>query len=60
MGSYEFNAAAVMLSTWSHLVASDGASAPAAVLRQLAESAALLVDEVFPKQPVRQWVLSFP
>jgi hypothetical protein len=23
-------------------------------------SAALLVDEVFPEQPVRQWVLSFP
>ena len=26
----------------------------------MAESAALLVDEVFPAQPVRQWVLSFP
>ena len=26
----------------------------------MAESAALLVDDVFPKQPVRQWVLSFP
>ncbi len=26
----------------------------------MAESAALLVDEVFPKQPVRQWMLSFP
>jgi hypothetical protein len=26
----------------------------------MAESAALLVDEVFPKQPVRQWVLSAP
>lgn len=26
----------------------------------MAEAAALLVDEVFPKQPVRQWVLSFP
>jgi len=24
------------------------------------ESAALLADEVFPEQPVRQWVLSFP
>ncbi len=24
------------------------------------ESAALLVDEVFPEQPMRQWVLSFP
>ncbi len=26
----------------------------------MAESAALMVDEVFPHQPVRQWVLSFP
>jgi len=26
----------------------------------MAESAALLVDEVFPEQPVRQWVLSIP
>ena len=26
----------------------------------MAESAALLVDEVLPEQPVRQWVLSFP
>jgi hypothetical protein len=26
----------------------------------VAESAALLVDEVFPEQPVRQWVLSVP
>ena len=26
----------------------------------MAESAALLVDEVFPEQSVRQWVLSFP
>jgi len=26
----------------------------------MAESAALLVDEVFPDQPVRQWVLSIP
>jgi hypothetical protein len=31
MGSYEFNATAVMLSTWSDLAASDGACAPAAV-----------------------------
>ncbi len=28
--------------------------------RRMAESSALLVDEVFPHQPVRQWVLSFP
>ena len=26
----------------------------------MAESAALLVDDVFPREPVRQWVLSFP
>jgi hypothetical protein len=26
----------------------------------MAESAALLVDDVLPHQPVRQWVLSFP
>ena len=26
----------------------------------MAESAALLVDEVLSEQPVRQWVLSFP
>ena len=26
----------------------------------MAESAALLIDEVFPKVPIRQWVLSFP
>jgi hypothetical protein len=26
----------------------------------VAESAALLVDEVFPEQPVRQWALSVP
>ncbi len=26
----------------------------------MAESAALLVEEVFPEQPVRQWVLSVP
>jgi hypothetical protein len=28
--------------------------------RRMAESAALLVDEVLPEQPIRQWVLSFP
>ena len=28
--------------------------------RRMAESAALLVEEVFPEQPVRQWVLSVP
>ncbi len=33
---------------------------PSCGARRMAESAALLVDAVFPKQPVRQWVLSFP
>ncbi len=28
--------------------------------RRMPESAALLVDEVLPKQPMRQWVLSVP
>jgi len=26
----------------------------------MAESAALLVDEILPHEPIRQWVLSFP
>jgi len=33
---------------------------PSCGARRMAESAALLVDEVFPQQPVRQWVLSIP
>ncbi len=33
---------------------------PSCGARRMAESAALLVDDVFPSQPVRQWVLSFP
>ncbi len=33
---------------------------PSCGARRMAESAALLVDEVLPKQPIRQWVLSFP
>ena len=28
--------------------------------RRMAESAALLVDEIFPQLPIRQWVLSMP
>jgi ribosomal protein S27E len=28
--------------------------------RRMVESAALLVDDVFPREPIRQWVLSFP
>jgi len=33
---------------------------PSCGARRMAESAALLVDEVLPRQPMRQWVLSFP
>ena len=33
---------------------------PSCGARRMAESAALLIDEVFPKVPIRQWVLSFP
>ena len=33
---------------------------PSCGARRMAESAALLVEEVFPEQPVRQWVLSVP
>jgi len=33
---------------------------PSRGARRMAENAALLVDEVFPEQPVRQWVLSVP
>jgi len=33
---------------------------PSCGARRMAGSAALLVDEVLPEQPMRQWVLSFP
>ena len=33
---------------------------PSCGARRMAESAALLPDEVFPEVPIRQWVLSFP
>lgn len=33
---------------------------PSCGARRMAESAALLVDEVLPEQPMRQWVLSVP
>ncbi len=33
---------------------------PSCGARRMADSAALLVDEVFPEQPVRQWVFSVP
>ena len=33
---------------------------PSCGARRMAESATHLVDEVFPKKPMRQWVLTFP
>jgi len=33
---------------------------PSCGARRMAESAAMLVDEVLPHEPIRQWVLSFP
>lgn len=33
---------------------------PSCGARRMAECAALLVDEVLPHEPIRQWVLSFP
>ncbi len=33
---------------------------PSCGARRMAESGALLVDDVLPHQPIRQWVLSFP
>ena len=33
---------------------------PSCGARRMAETAALLIDEVLPQQPVRQWVLSLP
>ncbi len=33
---------------------------PSCAARRMAESAALLVDDVLPHEPIRQWVLSFP
>jgi hypothetical protein len=33
---------------------------PSCGARRMAETAALLVDDILPRQPVRQWVLSLP
>ena len=33
---------------------------PSCGARRMAESAALLIDELFPRLPIRQWVLSVP
>ena len=44
---------------WSLSVANDGGALSCGA-RRMAESAALLVDEIFPRLPIRQWVLSVP
>ncbi len=50
----------VMLNIWWRSVANAVVSVPAVGPARLVESAALLVDEVLPYEPMRQWVLSFP
>ena len=67
MDSLECNAAIATRKGWSRLaVPTVGALGerrgfcPSCGARRMAESAALLVDEVLPHQPMRQWVLSFP
>lgn len=60
MGSYEFNATAVTPSDFVAFSCKRRGFCGSCGARRMAESAALLVDEVFPAQPVRQWVLSFP
>ncbi len=47
----------LQLQTKKHL---SGAPSPSCGTRRMTESAALLVDDVLPRQPIRQWVLSFP
>ncbi|CDL23542.1 Mobile element protein [Klebsiella pneumoniae IS53] len=60
MAFYGFAASLATPSTWSLSAVSVAVSARACGARRMAESAALLVDEVLPEQPMRQWVLSFP
>ena len=52
--SYGYGARTATRNAWSHLVAIGVDSCPSCGTRRMAESAALLVDEVFPHQPVRQ------
>ncbi len=49
-----------MMRNWLPLAASEEAFSQAVGARRMADSAALLVDEILPEQPIRQWVLSFP
>jgi len=61
------NVTNAMRSTWSPLAAPTVGAlgeprgfSPSCGARRMAESAALLVDEVLPHEPMRQWVLSVP
>ena len=58
--SFASSVRAAATSTWWRSAASAGVSARRAALRQQVETAAGLVEHVFPHVPVRQWVLSFP
>jgi hypothetical protein len=49
-----------MPSTWWFSGCKRRGLFPSCGARRMAESAALLVDEVFPEQPMRQGVLSVP
>ena len=55
-----FDVNPVITRSWWRSVAKDVASAPSCGARRMADSAAHLVDEVLPKRPIRQWVLSVP
>ena len=67
MDFFACSARRVMQSIWSPSVAPTVGAlgerrgfCPSCGARRMAESAALLVDEVLPHEPMRQWVLSVP
>ena len=67
MAFYAYNAVLAIMNDWLRsAVPTVGALGerrgfcPSCGARRMAESAALLVDEVLPREPMRQWVLSFP
>ena len=61
MVSYGYAVKIVTMNSWWPSTANVGGSASANCgARRMAESAALLVDAIFPEAPIRQWVLRFP